>query len=423
MRESTIACFYRMPAFAGMTRIDDFPGFRTVPGILSLRQDFMGRMIIILSLPISQRKLTTFYLQGDIMQELLTNFTALPNLHPAIVHFPIALLSLAFALDVFFLIFKRPAWLDHAATLTYILGTLGATAAYFAGRQAADSVENVLPQAQLAMGIHSDWALYTLLAFFLVSVLRLVISRPGAAARAPFRFGATVLGAVAVGMLLRTADLGGSLVFKYGVTVRAPQSAQRTAMPETSTAAPETRLVRSDDGSLLWQPAPGDSSALTNLLEPLTSGSLRAVPAAPVQGLSLQVAGKSFLLFRDTLADLQIDAEVVLQDYRGQIGLAYRTRDGDNSGLFVVSTSGKAQLLDIDDGQAKVLDADRAALPGGPVKLTVSAAGAHLKGFVDGKQVTHGHIHEQKTGRFGLFFDGTGTVRIVQVNVSKLEAH
>ena len=360
------------------------------------------------------------------MQELLSSFTALPNLHPAIIHFPIVLLTLAFAIDLFYILFKRPAWLDNAAAATYVLGTLGAIAAYFAGRQAADSVENVLPQAQLVMGQHSDWALYTLVVFLVVTVLRVLVSRKDQAAKSPLRIGAVVLAAVAVGMLMRTADLGGSLVFKYGVAVTAPESAQLTATtPGATSGAPETRLVRGENGSLLWQPSPGDTSALGSLLSPVLTGSsvLRGVPAAPAQGLSLEVEGKAFLLFRDALADLQIDAKVVLENYSGKIGLAYRAQDDGNSGLFVVSTTGKAQLIDYEGGEEKVLDDGSASLPAGPVMLTVSAAGAHLKGFIDGKQVVHGHVHEQDGGRFGLFFDGTGTVRIVKVKATKLEAH
>ncbi|HUG44872.1 MAG TPA: DUF2231 domain-containing protein [Acidobacteriota bacterium] len=39
----------------------------------------------------------------------------LPNLHPLVVNFPLALLPLALAFDLFSLLLRRHLWLDRAA--------------------------------------------------------------------------------------------------------------------------------------------------------------------------------------------------------------------------------------------------------------------------------------------------------------------
>ena len=86
------------------------------------------------------------------MNELLS-WTSLPNLHPALVHFPIALVPMAILADVLRLIFRRQEWLDRAATGLYIAAALGALAALWAGEQAADGLVAVPAEEWLLMGL------------------------------------------------------------------------------------------------------------------------------------------------------------------------------------------------------------------------------------------------------------------------------
>ena len=92
------------------------------------------------------------------MLDSLIEATALPNLHPAVVHFPIACLPLAIGFDLAGLVAVKQRWLTPAATTLYLLGAAGAWLAVWAGKQAADSVVGVPPSAQLPMSTHSDWA-------------------------------------------------------------------------------------------------------------------------------------------------------------------------------------------------------------------------------------------------------------------------
>jgi uncharacterized membrane protein len=158
------------------------------------------------------------------MISALQELTALPNLHPAFIHFPIALLVTALGVDVGCLILRRFTWLDRSAALLYALGTLGAGAAYLTGRQAANSMEHLPGPASLAMWEHGDWALYTLLAFVVVATLRSVtawLERGQLKVRfTPLR---TVALLAALGgqiVLFETADRGGALVYRHGIAVK-----------------------------------------------------------------------------------------------------------------------------------------------------------------------------------------------------------
>ncbi|MHB9014432.1 MAG: DUF2231 domain-containing protein, partial [Ignavibacteriaceae bacterium] len=61
----------------------------------------------------------------------------LAQLHPKIVHFPIALLSTYVLLEIIGVVFKRD-FFSKAAHLILLLGVLGALAAVFTGNQAED---------------------------------------------------------------------------------------------------------------------------------------------------------------------------------------------------------------------------------------------------------------------------------------------
>ncbi|MCF6353182.1 MAG: hypothetical protein L3J06_09250, partial [Cyclobacteriaceae bacterium] len=87
--------------------------------------------------------------------KLLPDWT--PGIHPLIIHFPIALLSLAVGLTVL-AIFYNPQWITKSTLGLYVLGTLGALASYISGKDAADSIGLNL-KAEIAIGTHSDWAL------------------------------------------------------------------------------------------------------------------------------------------------------------------------------------------------------------------------------------------------------------------------
>jgi uncharacterized membrane protein len=140
-----------------------------------------------------------------------------PNIHPLLVHFPIALLCAAAAVDVAGWAFRRNTVLHQLATLLYVLGAGGAAAAYVTGRAAAQTIW--FPgMAQAVLKQHWDWALRTVWFFGVFTVVRLVVLRPSRREASPALVAAFVLvGLVGIGLLLETGDRGGRLVYQHGV--------------------------------------------------------------------------------------------------------------------------------------------------------------------------------------------------------------
>ena len=68
----------------------------------------------------------------------------LPNWHPFLVHFPIALYTTAFVCDVSLLVRFRRGWLDRACVLLYVGAALGSVAAALSGKLAANAMADSL---------------------------------------------------------------------------------------------------------------------------------------------------------------------------------------------------------------------------------------------------------------------------------------
>lgn len=131
------------------------------------------------------------------------------ELHPAVVHYPIALGVVGSLVFIAYAILRRD-WIRWFGPILLTIALAGAGAAYFSGESAHDRAEDAgVPHKEIARHESASiWAigvlaLATLLAWATVS------GRRGEWIAAP-------LAVAAAGMLLWTSHLGGRLVFIYG---------------------------------------------------------------------------------------------------------------------------------------------------------------------------------------------------------------
>ena len=142
-----------------------------------------------------------------------------PNLHPLVVHFPIALLFAAATVDLAGLVRRDSRPVRDAATWLYIAGASVAVVAYFTGDNAAKAM--VLPMDVTALvNAHADWAFRATWLFVFFGSLRLAVSYL-LPPKLPILIGTFVLALVGIGTLLETATRGHRLVFEQGVGVQA----------------------------------------------------------------------------------------------------------------------------------------------------------------------------------------------------------
>ena len=134
------------------------------------------------------------------------------SVHPLIVHFPIALLLTAVALDASALLLKQPG-LHRVALWNLALGTLAAAAAVWSGLRAEEVAKHSFDIWQV-MERHEKLGIATLSIAALVSVWR-CIRRD--ALRPWERVLTLALLLALVGTLAYGAHLGGRLVYEFGV--------------------------------------------------------------------------------------------------------------------------------------------------------------------------------------------------------------
>ena len=146
-------------------------------------------------------------------------FKIIPNWHPILVHFTIALLGVATLLFGVSVIWRRGRWsasIETAANWNLWLGASLTALTIAAGLQAAATVAHD-EAAHLAMETHKFWALGTAASFALLALWNgLRVRRAG-----PIGFGFVALMVVAAVGLAGTGLRGADLVFRHGVGVMA----------------------------------------------------------------------------------------------------------------------------------------------------------------------------------------------------------
>ena len=160
----------------------------------------------------------------------------LPNpIHPAIVHLPIVLTFLG-TLFALISIITRRLWLPLYTAIILALAALGAQFAVVTGGNQDTLFQTLSTEQKQLVGTHADWGENARTALIVAAVLSLIplgLHRFGASRR--FMAVLTLLaGLVACFFVLRTAQLGGHLVYQHGIGVEKGAAAETTpsASPE-----------------------------------------------------------------------------------------------------------------------------------------------------------------------------------------------
>lgn len=139
------------------------------------------------------------------------------NLHPLVVHFPIALLLSSVALYWAGLRWQERG-LDRAAWYTHLLGLVGTAVTLITGLIAAQSVPTNSP-ALATVTTHKFLGLATFAVFGLLAVCAWRHRETGYNQRE--RTLHTIVQLIGVALVIATGHFGGQLVYTYGVGVAA----------------------------------------------------------------------------------------------------------------------------------------------------------------------------------------------------------
>jgi len=138
------------------------------------------------------------------------------NIHPMLVHFPIAFLSAFFVLDMLGALAKNQNWRNVAGWLLYF-GTVSAVFTVTAGFIAASTVAHGV-EAHAIMERHEHFGVSVLSLAILLSAWRVI---SGGITRGGANVFFLLLAALLCVLMALGADLGGLMVYHYGVAVDA----------------------------------------------------------------------------------------------------------------------------------------------------------------------------------------------------------
>ena len=141
----------------------------------------------------------------------------IPNLHPLVVHFTVALLNVSAGLFVLAWIWKECRWRDQWVNVAHWnlwLGAGFAIVTVIAGWFAFNSVAHD-PPSHAAMTDHRNWAFTTLTVVLSLSLWSWWRYQAGPGPNRTF----LVVTLIMVGLLASTGWRGGELVYRYGLGV------------------------------------------------------------------------------------------------------------------------------------------------------------------------------------------------------------
>ena len=167
------------------------------------------------------------------LADWLPGVQAMANLHPLVVHFPIALLVSFWLAAVLARLFRSPS-LHQAASWMLYFGAAASALAVAAGFHAEDTVDHS-EEVHAILERHETLGLSVLGLSVLLSIVRWLNSRWNRGSVSILELAA---GVVLVGALSAGADLGGLMVYGHGVGVRStcPDAETAAALPPPATS-------------------------------------------------------------------------------------------------------------------------------------------------------------------------------------------
>jgi len=152
----------------------------------------------------------------NLFSGIFPGISAMKNLHPMVVHFPIALLSVFFIMELLGVVFGAEKLRTGASWMLY-LGALGAIAAVSAGWLAESTVTHS-EVVHAIMERHEAFGISVLVIAVILSAWRL---RYAHTLSGSLRFVYLFIAFIMLLLMSFGADLGGLMVYKHGVSVNA----------------------------------------------------------------------------------------------------------------------------------------------------------------------------------------------------------
>lgn len=346
-----------------------------------------------------------------------------PNIHPLLVHFPIALLVVTGLANLITLFIPEKWWDETKNTILYVAGTLFTGITYYSGTVAADSV--FLPtEAQSVLSEHADWAEYLLWFFILYSLLRIAFHWFDLFEKKSFKIIAFITVLPGLFMVYETAEYGGKMVFGYGAgTGQLLQQEEPESSVSTDTASIASSFIIKENGDWTWDI---NSNSVSDLIANFhwVEGSVQDLNPATISAesplLRLEASEQpNLFVTHDTFQGVQVDYYLNLDDLDGKVELIHHLQDANNYDFVSLSSDGSIRQGRIQNGDEIIFEEGSFEV-NGELFLRVVGDGTHFRGYVNREMKVHGHGDAPESGYVGLKLQGSGTLLLSQIEMTQL---
>jgi uncharacterized membrane protein len=349
-----------------------------------------------------------------------------PNIHPMLVHFPIAIILLAVLMDFLNFFLPDKWWDDLKTTILYGVGAISALFAYYTGTLAADTV--FLPsQAQSVLNDHADWAFWTVWYFGLYAAARIVLHWYKMMDKFSLRIFVFIIALPGVFLLFLTGDNGAKLVFGYGAgtgQLIEQQSTGSTSVTPDSLQQTNSTFAIYDDGNWSWEIGANGVSTLLSNFQWLEGSPQNTQPLVVNNGdnyLLQLTSGSSpnFFTTREAFLNVQVDYYLDLSDFDGEVELVNHALDAQNYDFVTLSSEGTITQGRVIGGETTFFGEESYSASGILFVHTV-VNGTHFRAYINKEMAVHGHGDAPETGKVGLRLNGSGTVIIDSISLTQL---
>jgi len=350
-----------------------------------------------------------------------------PNIHPMLVHFPIAIILLAVLMDLLNFFLPDEWWDPLKSTILYGIGVFSGIGAYYTGTLAADSVF-VPSGAQSVLNEHADWALWTVWFFGIYAVLRILLHWYRKMDQKAIRIVLFVISLPGVFFLYQTGDHGAEMVFGYGAGTGQLVEQQNNASVSTdSLQLANSTFTVSDNNNWSWEVGPNGASTLLSRFRWLEGSASELEPAIVNSDdnhlLKMSVdSTNNFFVGKNSFQNVQVDYYLDLSDFGGDISLVNHVQDAQNYDFVTFSSDGTISQGRVSEGNREVF-AEESYSVSGMLFIRTVGNGTHFRAYINKEMAVHGHSDAPEAGSVGLRLDGTGTVLIDRMTLTQLNNH